>query len=357
MTKEKERSIIMKSNEDFIKLCEDSFKKFLFKTQKEQLKKYLKIKNKYLIGLAAILLITVAFIYYIYKEGLPNFYTITIIILSFVFITGFIIMTMKSLKKSKKNYCFLLNVLIFDEIANYLTNNSYLYHNDTEISKEDFNKTNLFNLNYLRYTGDNLTAANYKNKKFVMCDVTLYDLVERIKRDSYYSKSNNTLYITNYHYKDKIDIFKGLYYETTINRENDTYIYMIPNNINDKFVRKNIYHYISYDGVKVELENLDFSERYSVFSINEIKSRYVLSLTLMEKINELDKLIKYKKYFIFKSDGRVGIFIDGFQIEDLLLRYFDLNKDITNEYLNKFFVDVKKLFDISQLLEDINTYH
>ena len=282
----------MKSKEDFIKICDDVFKNYLFKIQKEQLTKYLKTKTKYLIGLMAIILIIFAFVYYIYQNGLPKYYLITFIVLSLVFIGGFIFITMKSLKKTKKDRCFLLNALIYDEIANYLSNDSYVYHNDTEISKDDFNKTNLFNLNYLRYTGDNFTAASYNNKKFVMCDVTLYDLIERIKTDKYYSKSENTLYITNYHYNDKIDIFKGLYYETTINRDNDTYIYMIPNNINDKFVRKNINHYISYDGVKIELENLDFSERYSVFSVNEIKSRYVLSLTLMEKINKIDQIIK-----------------------------------------------------------------
>ena len=35
---------------------------------------------------------------------------------------------------------------------------------------------------------------------------------------------------------------------------------------------------------------------------------------------------------------------------------FDIEKDISNEYLIKFFETVKKLFDISDLLEDINTY-
>ena len=241
-------------------------------------------------------------------------------------------------------------------ILKYLTNDNYQYYNTVSISEKDFNRLNLFNLDYLRYSGTNLTAATYNNKIFAMCDVYLYDLVERIKTDSYYSKAENTIYYINYHYKDTVDIFKGLYYETTINRDNNKYIYMIPNNIHDKFVNKNIYHYISYKGVKVELENLDFSERYSVYSIDEIKSRYVLSLTLMEKINKLDKIIKNKKYFVFKPDGRVGIFIDNLRIDDILLTEFKLKSNITNEHLAKLFQKTKKLFDISMLLEDINSY-
>ena len=43
-------------------------------------------------------------------------------------------------------------------------------------------------MNYFKYTGSNLTAATYQNKRLIMCDVWLYDLIERIKTDSYYSK-------------------------------------------------------------------------------------------------------------------------------------------------------------------------
>ena len=211
-------------------------------------------------------------------------------------------------------------------------------------------------MNYLKYTGNNFTAAEYKNKRLVMCDVWLYDLIERIKTDSYYSKQDNIIYITNYHYHDRVDIFKGLYYETSINRDNNRYIYMIPNNFNDKFIQKNIYHYISYSGTEIELENLEFSEKYSVFSFDEIKSRYILSLTLMEKINELDKLIKNKKYFVFKPDGRVGIFIDGFQLDDLFNQTIDLSKEVPKNHILNIFNTVNKLFDISQILEDLNLY-
>ncbi len=346
----------MKTKEDFIALCEQNFKEEFSKIQKEEVNRYLKGKTKYYLEFIVLSLVIAFFIYYIYSNGLSIYYKIAFIVLSCIFIVGLIIVNYRLMKKEKRKVCYLLNALIYDQIVYYLTNDDYVYHNDVEISKDDFNKMNLFNLNYLKYSGNNLTVANYNDKKFVMCDVFLYDLISRIKNDSYYSKASNTIYNIYYHYKDRVDIFKGLYYETTINRDNDKYIYMIPNNLNDKFVRKNIYHYISFTGVKIELENIDFSERYSVFSVDEIKSRYVLSLTLMEKINQLDKMIKNKKYFVFKSDGRVGIFIDGFQIDKLLFREFDLKKKVTNEYLLKFYRDVKKIFDIAGLLEDINTY-
>ena len=344
----------MKNNVIFIDFYNKYFKKELNNYCNEIRKDYYKKRNTYIIESMLFGFLIIVFL--LLSKNINLYYRIVIIILLFVCLCGLTILNIRLLNKYKRELMYYVNTFIYTSNVAFLSKNDYFYEDNTQLAMEDFDKIQLFNLDILHYTGDNLTAAVYDKKKFVMCDVCLYDVMERIRTDSYFSELSNINYIINYHYKEKIDIFKGLYYETTINRDNNQYIYMIPNKIKDKFVNKNIYHYISYDGIKIELENLDFSEKYSVFSLDEIKSRYVLSLTLMEKINNLDGLIKNKKYFVFKSDGRVGIYIDGLQIEDMLNQKIDFCKEISLEYLLNYYDKIFKLFNICMLLEDINPY-
>lgn len=333
----------------------NSYKKIIENNQKIEIVKINKLRNKCIMGIAMLTIVILILLIIFYDQNIVGYYyKIIIAVLCFIALIFLFIISIKILNKEKKKSCYLINSILYYSILDFLCGGSYDFYPNTQISENDFNKMKLFNMDYLKYEGNNLTTVKYQNKKLVICDVWLYDLVERIKTDSYYSKATNTMYITNYHYHDRVDIFKGLYYETTINRENNKYIYMIPNNFNDKFVQKNIYHYISYNGEKIDLENLEFSERYSVFSFDEIKSRYVLSLTLMEKINKIDRLIDNKKYFVFKSDGRVGIFVDKFQLEKIFKKNFNINEKVSKDYINSFFIKIHRILDIAQNLEDIN---
>lgn len=356
--KEKERFIIMKSKTDFINFYHRIFEKVL-NEYTNKLKKILLSKLFKLI-IEQVFIIVITFIsYYLFNHyHLTNFKYIGmfIIIIGVIIFVLFLILNIRLFLKTKSELNEEINEFIYESILNFLSNNEYVYDKNTQLAEEDFDKMNLFNLDILNYTGSNLTASVCENKKFVMCDVSLYDVISRIKTDTYYNSIENVEYIINYHYKDKINIFKGLYYETTINHYNDEYIYLIPDNINDKFVRKNIYHYIKYSGHRLELENLDFEKRYDVFSINELKSRYILSLTLMEKINHLDEMVDGKKYFVFKKDGRVGIFINNYQIASLLKQNISLFHKIDLKYIMSFFYKVRKLYKISMIMEDINPY-
>ena len=346
----------MKNKREIFETYLKQYGEVIKKCQEDEINNYKEKQKKFIIELVVLVVCVIGFLCVVHFSNIGIYYEISIIVLSCFLALGLFIVNMRLLNEKNKDSCYMVNALVYDLVLNFLSNKDYCFELNTEIAESDFNRMNLFNMDYLNYTGNNLTAATYKNKRFVMCDVWLYDLVERIKTDSYYSRATNTKYIINYHYRDRVNIFKGLYYETTINHDNDKYIYMIPNNLKDKFVQKNIYHYITYSGTKIELENLDFSEKYSVFSFDEIKSRYILSLTLMEKINRLDKLITNKKYFVFKPDGRVGIFIDGFQIDDIFNKKFNINKEIPKDHLYNIFIIVNKLFDITQILEDFNPY-
>jgi len=320
---------------------------------------YFNIKEEYsmkiykLIIIELLIIIFLVSVFIFYKIYINNSYTLIILIFEVISLIYSILYLLVNVLSIKSKLYIRFNKELYKYLLDYFSNNDFIYEENTELDKDEFKEMNLFNLDILNYEGSNFTASNKLNKKFIFCDVNLYDVMDRIKKDVYYNSYENIKYITHYYYQDRIDIFKGLYYETTINRENNEYIFLIPDNITDKFIRHNINHYLTFDGKIIKLENLEFEKRYAVYSLNEIKSRYVLSLTLMEKINELDRLIPNKKYLVFKSDGRVGIFIDSYSIEKILGESFKISKDIPRMHIRKIFNEIDKLFKISVILEDI----
>jgi hypothetical protein len=60
--------------------------------------------------------------------------------------------------------------------------------------------------------------------------------------------------------------------------------------------------YLKYHGKNVSLENLDFAKRYKVFCEDEVQARYILSLSLMERINKLDEIYKSKNTLFLKKE-------------------------------------------------------
>ncbi len=345
----------MKTKDDFLNFYHASYRNYLFKLYHNEIHEYQKKLIKIVIKefLMVIFLLFILFVWYM-KYWDFSFLLVIFFLISFLALT---VINIKYLFDMASDTKYEINYLIYKDLLGFISNNDYYECRNNQLSKEDFSRMNLFNLSILNYQGDNFAASSYLGKRFLFCDTTLYDLVERIKTDHYYDERSHIEYITDYHYHDKIDIFKGLYYETTINRDNNEYIYLIPNNIKDKFIRNNIDYYISYKGVKVELENLDFSEKYSVYSLDETKSRYVLSLTFMEKINLLDNFISNKKYLVFMPNGRVSIFIENLMIEDFFHQKFSLRqKELSQKYVVNYFEKVLKLFQISDILEDVNTF-
>ena len=342
----------MKTKNEFI----DYYKKSLCQIMKKEYdfyyRKYLQKRINIIIEQGILFFIAIIFVILYLKEVIViEYFILSLAILSTFFI-GMLIINIRLLKQERELYIFLINKSIYCNILSYISNDNYLYEENTQLAYEDFMKMDLFNLNLLKYTGKNLTGSNFDGKPFIFCDVALYDLKSRIKEDHYYDREEDIEYINCYHYHERVDIFKGLYFESKIKRKNKQYIYLIPNNISDLFIRKNITHYLKYDGKRVELENLDFEKKYNVYSIDEIKTRYILSITLMEKINFLDKKIPNKKYIVFKDDGRLGLFIDGFTIDSLLSKKFNFKNEPTFNYLLSFFNNINNFFYICSIFDE-----
>lgn len=284
-------------------------------------------------------------------EALLNNYYSVILIIYFIVIFSTMIM---SIKKSLDCMMLELNEYIIKDMIAFVSNNDVseiMYEPEKMVSRDSFDKMELFNLDVVKYNGKNYIKVLYNKNSMVFSDIETYiiDTVET-KKEIY---KDGKKYIRTTRKKKKRIIFKGLYIGATINKENTNHIYLIPNNLNDTVLQSKIMNYISYHGVPVNLENLEFSKKYKVFCDNEVQARYILSLSLMEKINKLDELYKGKKYIVFKEGKRFAICIEGISIENLkkikLPAFRNNSKEFTQ--LNSIFSNINDLFKIYYILD------
>ena len=138
-----------------------------------------------------------------------------------------------------------------------------------------------------------------------------------------------------------------------MNKNNTNQIYLIPNNLKDTVLQSKIMEYIKFRGVPITLENLEFSKKYKVFCDDEVQARYILSLSLMEKINKLDELFEGKKYIVFKEGKRFSICIDGMKLQNIR----NMNLPIfrtplkEKEILKEIYLKISNLFKIYHILD------
>lgn len=272
-------------------------------------------------------------------------YILLLIILTFAYNSIIILLTKKYHTINNKNIIDKIKYKILDDLITLISTdeNSKVLPN-SRISKTSFEKTNLFNLENVKYTGSNFIQTTINNKSFILADMNIYTYIENIKKEYFYV--GNKKFLKTYKIKKKKDIFYGCYIGSDLNKKNDSLIQIIPNNIKNNLINNKIKNYYNLCNYEIKLENLEFSKKYSVYSNDEIKSRMILTLTMMEKINMLDEILPNKKYFIFKNDNRYTIFIENLSLEKLL------NENISTKRTNKEFDNIYKIYDkITKLFE------
>lgn len=284
------------------------------------------------------------------KEILENYYSI-VSIMYFIFI---VLVTFFSIRNSLKEIMSELNEYIIKDMIAFISDNNIedvMYEPKKKVSEESFDKMELFNLDVVKYNGKNYIKALYNKNSMVFSDMETYiiDTIET-KKEIY---KDGKKYIRTTRKKKKRGIFKGLYIGATLNKKNSNHIYLIPNNLNDTILQSKIMNYIKFHGASVQLENIDFSRKYKVFCDDEVQARYILSLSLMERINNLDELYKEKKYIVFKEGKRFAVCIEGISIENIkkikLPLFRNQNKEI-NALMNMF-IKLNDLFKIYYILD------
>lgn len=287
------------------------------------------------------LIVSVLFVNFVYDFK----YKYLVLVLYNVIIFFLYIITVKII--NIKEYRSMNEKVLCDLIYFINGNNSFVYKKNFQLKQDFFKNMDIFNFDLLNYAGFNLLSVPYKNNRIVCSDVDLF-IYKKIMNDEKVVYNNYSL-IRRTVKKIKHNIFHGFYIELNLSKICDSYIYLVPNNVSDIYLNS----YINYKGEKVILEDIDFNKKYSVYSSNQINSRYILSISLMDKINKLDIIIPNKKYIVFKDDSTVGIFINNFSFSDILDIKIPIKRDdmIELEYLKKIYDKINVIFSIYDLLD------
>lgn len=253
-------------------------------------------------------------------------------------VIGVLLSIYNELKKDMKE----LNDEIIKDILVFISNSSsdkVEYSPEKRVSKESLNESNLFNLNLVDFNGMNFVKVPYYKNTMVFSDLQTY-IYELLEKDGVKIKRKKIL-------------FDGIYIGATMNKKSKNQIYLIPNNIGDKFIQSRIKSYIHYSGYDINLENAEFMKKYKVFCDDEIQARYILSLSLMERINKVDEIFKQKKYIVFREGRRFSMCIEGFSIEKI--RNYTLpifqNKEKVRLVIYNIFNELNNLFKIYHILD------
>ena len=283
-------------------------------------------------------------------ETIGNYYFL-IVVAYYVLLSIAAIMT---IKHACKKVLYRVNENIIKDILAFIINDessSITYEPKKMLSTSALRENDLFNLDVVRYTGKNYICAKFNGDNMVFSDVNTY-VYEYVESQKYIYK-NGRQFIRTTRKRVKKDIFNGLFIGATGTKNNTEQLFLIPNNFNDSFLQSKLYKYIMYHGEEIMLENLDFSKRYKVFCDDQIQARNILSLTLMERINNLDELFKGKKYIVFRKGKRFSIFIEDLTIESIKKNNLPIFRDPVKErtVLNEIFNSLNDLFKVYRVLD------
>jgi len=261
-----------------------------------------------------------------------------------------IILFLKLLNKNTNNQLLdRIKYLILDDMITLITSNdeSKVIPNN-RISFQSIKKTKLFNFDKLLYNGSNFIETEFNHKKTIIADVNLYSLVDKTKEQYFYF--GNRKFLRTYHVKEKKDFFNGCYISSELNRNYHANIQIIPHRMKT-FINDKINNYYQLYDNKVALENPSFTKKYNVYTDDEIKCRLILTLPMMEKLTEIDNLIKGIKYIIYREDGRYIIYLQNITIEQILNDNLSMNRNNEFEHLYKIYEDLSSLY---QMINHIN---
>lgn len=306
-------------------------------------------RNKYILGyvLSFIILIILYFITLI-SLGLNIAFMPT-----FAFIVICVAILSYLLYVTLKREMTVENEKLIKEIVIYISHDTNAsYEPNKRIKEDNIKEMELFDLNNLKYNGKNAILVNYKGNNMSFADMEVYYIKEKLVEETTYDNQGNKI-VKQKIKKFKKHIFDGCYISATLNKRIAEHIYMIPNNISDLLLNGAIRDYITYSGDEVKLENLDLSKKYKVYSDDEIQARYVLSMSLMERINKIDNELAGKKYIVFKEGRRFVICLEDFKIEDLRKSTLPIirNEEKEIEAVKYIYSNILKLFKVYDILD------
>jgi len=207
---------------------------------------------------------------------------------------------------------------------------SLTYSAKDYISKKDFKVCNLFESHVEQYRGSDLVQGRVGNTNIKFS----YIKADRSRNDN------------------DSEIFQGLFIVIDMNKEFCGQILVYPN-IAEQYLGpfgKTLNSIVLKKGERINLENPKFNDEFAVYSNDQIKARYILTPSLMERILELKENFRFIPSLSFT---RSKVYIVNRQFSKTINpNIFKNISDFDSCY--DYFVELQKIIGIVNEL-DLNT--
>jgi len=226
---------------------------------------------------------------------------------------------------------------IFEETVRFLSKDEQtadILREKEFIDLSSLEENCIFKFNELEISGANLTNFNFNNEDLMtLSDLELF----------FWERGSNNE-------KIKKDVFNGVFFSLDFEKDIKKDIFLIP-----KF---HMNKYVSIYGDEIHLENTELMHDYKIFCSDEIEARKILSLTIMDRVDEINKIFPHTKYFAFREDDKLVIFIENMNIKKILDRELPLfysKKKVQKRILSLFqwFEKFMNLYNVLNLEENL----
>ena len=239
----------------------------------------LTIKNRYIIGTGILIALVILSIIFFRN----------VVILPFIFIIGIVLIIISTAKLNKKYRKEFKNVFVLKSLEDKFTD--LFYDPNAGIPYSTIAATEMMRMGDI-YHSEDLISAKYKDIKFEQADVHIQEEHESTDSDG----NTTTTYVT---------IFKGRWMIFDFNKEFKANVQISQKGFGNSKVKR-FFGKKEEKFKKVSMESETFNKKFNVFAQNEHDAFYIITPSLMERIERLDEKNKGKLLFCF-IDNRLHI--------------------------------------------------
>ena len=313
----------MKSIEELRALYENELKDKLRLLEKKRLK----VRNKFIILIAVVIVAVACFIFASEQQGLSFLNYIGVLA-----IIGLIVLFVIA-NKAKGEYRKAFKENVVRAIVN-LINTEWSYNPDGCISSEEYTRSKLFTKRYDRYKGDDLVTGAIDKTDF-----RISELHTEYKTETRDSKGNTK---TTWH-----TIFKGLFAHLDFNKEIKGETLVLPDTAERLFGNfgKKLQSWTSGSRELIKMENREFEKLFVVYGTDQIEARYILTPAMMEAMIRIVEVYGKQVFFSFIGNRvffaisiredlfEPRIFSSGVKFEDIekMNRHFGIIETLIQE--------------------------
>ena len=243
--------------------------------EKERQKRLASYKKRGLIGLIVILvgILVVALGLFVFKKPVIMFIGLLCVGVGIGIFSSKYAIAKKYAKEFKQP-------VVMELLKKYYEAYSYEEHGRLPIA-EIYN-SGLLTRRADRWHMEDLIEGQYHDVQFRTCDVHLEE------EHTYTDSKGHT-------HTEWVTFFRGRWYQFFLNRDLKTII-----RIKEK---KRIKEMITKNLTKVEVESIDFTDKFMAYALDEHKFFYIFTPVVIEKMIELEKM--HKGQFMFSIDGNI----------------------------------------------------